>query len=125
MFFWFLMLFFDLMIPFTMIGFSKSFLYNVPDEINGVFGYRTTRSMKNKATWAFAHHYCGKLWFISGKIMLITTMIAMLFVLGKNTYTVGYFGGILCVIQTIYLMGTILPTEVALKNNFDKFGNLR
>ena len=60
--FWIFMLIMDLLIPFTMIGFGKMFLKKAPDQINYVFGYRTSMSMKNQDTWVFAHHYCGKIW---------------------------------------------------------------
>ena len=30
------------------------------EDVNFVFGYRTSMSMKNKDTWEFAHKYCGK-----------------------------------------------------------------
>ena len=64
--FWIFMLIMDLLIPFTMIGFGKMFLKKAPDQINYVFGYRTSMSMKNQDTWVFAHHYCGKIWYICG-----------------------------------------------------------
>lgn len=121
--FWIFMLVMDLLVPFTMIGFGKYFTQNAPKEINKVFGYRTPMSMKNKETWEFAHHYCGKLWLIIGCIMLVPSVIAMLFVIGKDESVIGTFGGILCVVQLVFLIGSIFPTEIALKNNFDKHGN--
>jgi uncharacterized membrane protein len=105
-----------------MIGFGKYFMLKAPKEINGVFGYRTTMSMLNKNTWVFAHHYCGKLWLNIGRIMLILSLFAMLFVIGKDEQTVGIYGGILSGIQIIFLIGPIIPTEIALRDNFDKFG---
>ena len=51
----------NLIIPFLMIIFGKLFIKNIPKEINGLFGYRTPMSVKNKDTWEFAHYYCGKL----------------------------------------------------------------
>ena len=122
MVFWIFILIFDLLIPFTMIGFGKYFIQNAPSKINNVFGYRTTMSMKNKDTWEFAHHYCGKLWLNIGRIMLVPSVIAMLFVTGKSENFLGTFGGILCGIQTVFLVGSIFPTEIALKRNFDKKG---
>ena len=121
--FWIFMLVMDLLIPFTMVAFGKYFIKNAPKEINKVFGYRTPMSMKNKETWEFAHHYCGKLWLIIGCIMLVPSVIAMLFVIGKDESVIGTFGGILCVVQLVFLIGSIFPTEIALKNNFDKHGN--
>ena len=59
--FWIFMLIMDLLLPFTMIGFGRYFMKKAPKEINSVFGYRTSMSMKNKDTWEFAHKYCGDL----------------------------------------------------------------
>ncbi|GAA0765352.1 hypothetical protein GCM10008908_01770 [Clostridium subterminale] len=123
MVFWIFMMVMDLLIPFTMVGFGKYFIKNAPKEINEVFGYRTSMSMKNKETWEFAHHYCGKLWLTIGFFMLIPSVIAMLFVIGKDESVVGTFGGIICGIQLIFLVGSIFPTERALKSNFDEHGN--
>ena len=70
--FWIFMLIMDLLLPFTMIGFGKYFMKKAPKEINSVFGYRTSMSMKNKDTWEFAHKYCGKVWYVCGMVMLPT-----------------------------------------------------
>lgn len=67
--FWLFMLIMNLLIPFSMIGFGRYFLKNAPKEINAIFGYRTTMSMKNNDTWEFAHKYCGKIWYICGSVV--------------------------------------------------------
>ncbi len=121
--FWVFMLVMDLLIPFTMIGFGKCFLNKVPGEINLIFGYRTSMSMKNKDTWEFAHKYCGKLWYRCGLLLLVITIAAMLCVIGKSEDTVGTAGGLICGAQMIPLIGSIVPTEIALKKTFDKDGN--
>ena len=123
--FWIFMMILDLLIPFTMIGFGKLFIKNAPGEINGFFGYRTSMSMKNKDTWEFAHHYCGKLWFMAGWIMLIASMIAMLPVIGKDSDCTGAYGGVVCFVQIVFLIGSIFPTERALRKKFDKNGVIR
>lgn len=123
--FWIFMLIMDLLIPFTMIGFGYFFLKKAPKNINTLFGYRTTMSMKNKDTWEFAHKYCGKLWYVWGMILLFLTVIPMLWVLGKSEDMIGTIGGILCGIQMIPLIGCIFPTEHALKRHFDANGNRR
>ncbi len=64
--FWIYMFIMDLLIPIVMILLGRAFLKKAPKEINCVFGYRTSMSMKNKDTWEFAHRYCGKIWVICG-----------------------------------------------------------
>ena len=105
--------------------FWKIFYEKGSKEINSVFGYRTSMSMKNKDTWEFAHKYCGKVWYVCGMVMLPITVIFMLLVIGKNEDCVGSIGGIICGVQLIPLIGSILPTEIALKKNFDKNGTRR
>lgn len=123
--FWIFMFVCNLLIPCTMIGFGHYFMKSAPKEINAVFGYRTARSMKNKDTWTFSHLYCGKLWRGFGWLLLTITAIGMPFVLGKSQNIVGAFGGVVCVVQLIFLIGSVFPTEFALKKTFDKNGNRR
>ena len=116
--FWIFMLIMDLLLPFTMIGFGRYFMKKAPKEINSVFGYRTSMSMKNKDTWKFAHKYCGKVWYVCGMVMLPITVIFMLLVIGKNEDCVGSIGGIICGVQLIPLIGSILPMENNSKSKF-------
>ena len=120
--FWIYMLIIDLLLPFTMIGFGKYFLKTAPKNINTVFGYRTSMSMKNKDTWIFAHKYCGKIWFIGGLIMLPLSVIVMMFVFGGLENVVGTVGAVLCGIQFIPILISIILTEKALNKTFDKNG---
>ena len=120
--FWIFMLIVALLIPITMIVVGRLFLIKAPKDINYTFGYRTKRSMMNRETWEFAHTYFGKIWFICGLILLPLSAIVMALVLGKKINTVGTVGGILTVAQMIPMVGAIVPTEKALKKNFDEFG---
>ena len=54
--------------------------------------------------------------------MLAVTVVVMLVLLGKDTDTVGEIGDILCFVQMVPLLGTIIPTERALKRTFDANG---
>lgn len=105
--FWIFMLAMDLLIPLTMIGFGRCFMKTAPKEINPVFGYRTTMSMKNKDTWIFAHRYCGKIWYAGGLVMLPVSLVVMLPVIGKAEDIVGTVGGVLCGAQIIPLISSI------------------
>jgi len=57
--FWLFMLINNLIVPAIMIGIGRIFVSHPPKKINGIYGYRTKRSMKNNETWRFAHHYCA------------------------------------------------------------------
>ena len=89
-----------------------------PGKINYVYGYRTKRSMKNMDTWKFAHEYCGKLWWKMGWIVLIASVVAQIPSMRSSEETIGTVGAILCGIQLIILIGSIFPTEIALKKKF-------
>lgn len=121
--FWLFMLVIDLIIPLTMFGLGGSFLKKPPKEINSSYGYRTSRSMKNRDTWEFAHHYVGKLWRMGGLVSIPVSIIVMLFAFGKDYHTVGIVSLALTIVQSIFMAATIFPTEKALKKNFDSNGN--
>lgn len=123
--FWIFMMIMNLLTPFIMLAFGKYFSKSAPKEINNCFGYRTTMSMKNQDTWEFAHHYCGRIWIKCGWITLVLSILVMLLVIGKNEEMVGSVGAIVCIIQCVFLVGSIFPTEAALKKKFDKNGKLR
>ena len=120
--FWIFMLLMDLLTPLTMIGFGRLFLTKPPAKINTAFGYRTTMSMKNKDTWEFAHKFCGRLWFRYGLALLPVAVIPLIFVLNSSIAMIGTVGGIVCMIELIPLVGSIFPTEAALKRTFDRNG---
>lgn len=123
--FWIFMFIVTLLIPVMMIVFGLIFLKNPPKEINWAYGYRTSMSMKNQDTWDFAHQYVGKIWFKWGIGVAVISVVVMLFVIGKDTDTVGWVGGGLAMVQILPLMGAIIPTEMALKRAFDKNGKRR
>lgn len=112
-----------LLIPLIMVGIGAFFTKRVPAKINFVFGYRTRMSMKNRDTWVFAHKHSGKLWRNIGLIMLPFSAGAMAFVMGTEVVDVNIFGCILVLVQVIVLIGSIIPTELALKKKFDNQGN--
>ena len=66
LFFWTFTLVMELLIPGSMLLLGRSFMKNPPGEINGGYGYRTARSMKNRETWAFAQRYSGRFWVRAG-----------------------------------------------------------
>ncbi len=123
--FWIYMLAMNLLLPLTMIFCGRYFSHKAPKEINCVFGYRTSMSMKNKDTWEYAHKLMGKLWYKCGIAMLPVSVLAMLFVLGKGEAVIGTVGAVACGVQVVVMVLTILPVERALRKKFDENGNER
>lgn len=115
MFFWWFMLFCNLLIPLLMIVFGRMMRNNPPQDINGLIGYRTKRSMKNGDTWKFAHDYCGRLWQKMGWFMLAFSAAAH-FVFFDS------IGLILWVAQCAVLIASVFLTERALKSHFTDEG---
>ena len=113
MWFWRFMLICDLIIPIVMIIGGRMMWKHCPKRINGIVGYRTTRSMKNMDTWKFSHDYCGKLWWKIGWLMIMPSVVIHLLVCNSNENTIGIVGGILVTIQCIILVVSIYPTEKA------------
>ena len=120
--FWIFMTLCNLMIPTLMIVIGVIFKKHPPKTINGIYGYRTTMSMKNMDTWNFAHLYCGKLWWKIGWCMLPVSVLLMMPVLGKSTDTMGTWGGIIEAVQCFFLFITIFLVERELGRTFDKDG---
>ena len=61
----------NLLIPVVVIVTGRIMWKHYPKNINGLVGYRTTRSMKNMDTWRFANEYCGRLWYKMGLFCLL------------------------------------------------------
>jgi len=123
--FWIFMLVNNLLIPLTTIIFGHRFIIKPPKEINYLYGYRTSMSMKNTETWKYAHNFCGKLWCIFGWIMLPLSIVVMFFVIDDDVNWVGYFGLFICLIQLVVMIIPIIFTEIALNKKFDKNGDRR
>lgn len=78
---------------------------------------------ENQETWKLAHRVCGRYWFICGLILLPLSVLPMLFVINRGTETIGMTGVIIVFVQIVPMICVIIPTEHALRKNFDKNGN--
>lgn len=93
---------------------------HTPKSINGLVGYRTSKSMINQDTWNFANKYCAKLWIKLGiSSSIVSILICVLFDINEIVSIV------IVLIQTFLLLLSIIPIEKALKNTFDENGNRR
>ena len=113
----------NLLVPLLMIIFGRIMYKHAPKSINGVYGYRTSMSMKNEDTWKFAHDYCGRLWYKIGLIMLIPSVLVQLPFVKSSTDTIGIMTVVLETVQICVMIASIFPTEKALRKTFDKYGN--
>lgn len=111
-----------LLCPLMMLIFGWRFLKKPPKKINGFYGYRTTRSMKNQQTWDYAHQVCGKLWFRAGAVMLPLSLLAMLPLLGRGIEGQSIWLIVVVGVQILVMLATLFPVERALKRKFDKYG---
>ena len=115
------------LLPLIMIGFGSQFANKPPKKINMTYGYRTTRSMKNTETWAFAHEHFGKTWRLVGVILTginVVTLILLRVLPLKSGFEVAFYAVVALIgVQLVALIVSIFPTERALKKNFDKDGN--
>lgn len=121
--FWVAMFICNLLVPLLMVVFGRIMYKHTPKTINGVYGYRTSMSMKNEDTWKFAHDYCGKLWYKVGLIMLIPSVLVQLPFVKSSTDTIGIMTVVLETVQICVMIASIFPTERALRKTFDKYGN--
>ncbi len=115
----------NFIIPIIMLFFGVKFRKHGPKNINGIYGYRTSMSMKNKETWEFANQYCAKVWMKLGFVMLPISIIGSILEFLFIGDVQGIIEIIIVTIQTTVLIISIFPVEKALKKNFDQYGNRR
>ena len=120
---WILMLCIDLIVPAVMVGFGRWSLKGGPKDINWVFGYRTSMSMKNMDTWVFAHREIGRLWTKWGMVLAIASVTVLLLAFGQSEDMIGTVGSILMFAQLVPLIACIVPVERKLRETFDSDGN--
>lgn len=119
---WWFILVCDLLIPIVMILAGIIMWKHAPKQINGLLGYRTTRSMKNMDSWKFAHDHCGRLWWKVGLILLIATIFAHLPFYHSSDDTLSALSLIVTGVQLVVLIASVFPTEMALKKTFHDDG---
>lgn len=124
-FFWLFTLAMALLIPGSMVVLGRSFMKNPPGEINGGYGYRTARSMRNRETWEFAQRYSGRFWYRAGRPVLAVSLVWMALLFGREADTVAHLGLLLTGLQMVPFLAVIPATERALKREFDDFGRKR
>ena len=115
----------NLLIPVVVIVTGRIMWKHYPKNINGLVGYRTTRSMKNMDTWKFANEYCGRLWYKMGLFMLALSVLVSILLLRMSDSTYSMIFLIFVLFQCVVLVVSIIPVEIALKKTFNSDGTRR
>jgi uncharacterized membrane protein len=64
-------LFENLLVGLLFIGSGLILFWFPPKKINGIYGYRTPKSMENEKNWVVANEYSSKLLVVFGLLLLI------------------------------------------------------
>ena len=121
--FWIYMFLMTLLIPAVMLVFGYRYRKGGPKKINRLFGYRTPRAMKTRETWDFAHRSCGTYWSWIGWPALTAAITYMPIVRNRDVDTIAFAATTLILLQLAAMCLVIVPTERALKREFDENGN--
>ena len=110
-------------VPIVFLVFGWLFTHgHYPKHPNGVYGYRTARSMKNDETWTFAQERWGRQCWRAGWWFLILSLLVVAILQTQPARQHGIYVGAWIAVQAVLTFGTILPVERALKAKFDEFG---
>lgn len=90
--------------------------YAPPQEINGLYGYRTAASMKNKERWDYAQQYAAGSMTRAAIAMIIISLTGFLFDIPKEVKE--SIGGVLLLLACIYMF---IDTEKAIKKRFGNY----
>lgn len=107
-------------IPVTVLAAGYYYKNRVPKTMKT--GYRTARSTRSRETWVFAHRMLGRLWRPLGWVLLTVSFFGMFAVLIINKDALEKATSVLAIAQTVVMVGSLIPVERALKQNFDENG---
>jgi hypothetical protein len=113
------------LIPATMVVIALAWRKRPPGKINWIYGYRTDWSMKTQETWDFAHEYISVLWLRVGIPLWVFSVAAWLIGIRNDGADLGKITTVITLIQCVFLILPILPTERALRQTFDAKGKRR
>ena len=107
-------------IPVTVLAAGYYYKNRVPKTMKT--GYRTARSTRSRESWVFAHRMLGRLWRPLGWVLLTVSFFGMFAVLIINKDALEKATSVLAIAQTVVMVGSLIPVERALKQNFDEDG---
>jgi len=119
-------IFFGLALPLVLLVFGLFTRIGLPKRVNWFVGYRTPLACKNQDTWVFAHRYWGKLMIVFG-IILVALAVVGFVLIAFDVFTLepALVMAIPPLATVVAAIISIIPTEIALRKEFDKDGNRR
>jgi uncharacterized membrane protein len=103
----------------TFLGLSLIFRVKQPQNINYLYGYRTSFSMKNIETWREANIFSSNLMFKFAIAFIVFEVISYFLIGAKDSFTVS------AICLTTLSVAVIPFTEIHLRRKFDKNGQPR
>ncbi len=74
--------------------------------------------MASRAAWDYAHHLCGRIWLWGGVALLPLSVVAFLPLLGGSESDIGQWGAVICFLQMIGMIASVIPVEMGLRRHF-------
>ena len=112
----------DGLLPIIFIVFGILALMVIPRKPNWIMGYRTSMACKNQDTWVFAHKHFGKQLIIFGLVYVILLIGRVILVDNEAS---SWIIGVVIAAQVVAALLALIPTEIALRKEFDKNGKRR
>lgn len=84
-----------------------------PMSINGIYGYRTSSSMKNQETWTFAQNYASTELLKSGLFLAVSGLVVFIY---KPISMVGLLLGFTLLLVVLIVL--FIRVEKAIKTKF-------
>ena len=112
----------SLIIPLSMFVLGAYYQKHPIENVNDIVGYRTVLSRKSQEAWAFAQIHWAKMWKLAGAILLPVSLITLYFLFGQSEQKFDKAVLILVGLQLLVMILSVIPTEIALRKNFDQQG---
>lgn len=117
MVFWLFMLICTMILPICCIYYGNIFIKN-PPEMNVSKGYRTSKSMRSKDAWFFAHDLLGRIWRVLGVALLVLSIAGMLYIRTAGITSVASMTIVIVGLQIVALFCSAVPVEMGLNKRF-------
>jgi len=112
-------------IPLVASYLGRSFVRTYANRYKSILGYRSPMAKKNPDTWRVAHYVLGRTWMLLGVILgLLSGLTVFLYRQVGPEDIEGLFVTIVA-LQIISLLVAMIPTEMKLRQLFDKTGKRR